>query len=97
MTNNQFYLHSSPEGAIKLIEGDKMPVHPKDHPRFKSGMDQYSEPLETNGFWQKGIKDYEAALQRAKEQAVTVADQEKAKDQIAKLRIYPYFITIFGG
>jgi hypothetical protein len=26
MTNNQFYLHSSPEGVIKLIEGDKMPV-----------------------------------------------------------------------
>jgi hypothetical protein len=77
MTNNQFYLHSSPSG-IKLIEGDKMPVHPKDHPRFKSGMDQYSEPLETNGFWQKGIKDYEAAIQSAKASSIPIQDQDAA-------------------
>jgi hypothetical protein len=38
------------------------PIEPKDHPNVKSGMDQYSEPLETNGFWLKLIKDYEQAL-----------------------------------
>lgn len=51
------------------------PVHPKDHPSFKSGMDQYSEPLETNGFWINGINRYEKAITKAISEAVLFDDQ----------------------
>jgi hypothetical protein len=84
MTNNQFYLHSSPSG-IKLIEGDKMQVRqerPGNLCRVTCG-----QWLCQCHLYADQCQEYESAIQRAKEQAVTVADQEKAKDQIAKLRI----------
>ena len=67
-----------------LIYAAEVPEHPKDHPNIKSGMDQYSEPLETNGFWLKQLADYEKALASAKESAVLVSDQEKARELIIR-------------
>lgn len=65
---NQFYLHSSPEGVIKLIEGDKMPVKP-DHP---------CEQLPDRGC--PICAGYKLDLWAAKkEDTVTVVDQHRAK------------------
>jgi hypothetical protein len=67
MTEKQSYLYSSPEGVIKLIEGDKMPVKPY-HP---------CEQLPDRGC--PICAGYKLDLWAAKkENAVTVADQEKA-------------------
>jgi hypothetical protein len=79
MTEKQSYLYSSPEGVIKLIEGDKMPVKPVKPP---DEIPTHAGTLCIGGDvfgYEKAMKKYEAALQAAKEQAVTVADQEKAK------------------
>lgn len=61
-----------------------MPVKPEDHPNVKSGMDQYSEPLETNGFWLTRLKNYEADLHAVKAGSVPVDDQERAKKIIMR-------------
>jgi hypothetical protein len=82
MTNNQFYLHSSPSG-IKLIEGDKMPVRqerPGNLCRVTCG-----QWLCQCHLYADQCQEYESAIQRAKEQAVTVADREKAKKIIERL------------
>lgn len=62
------------DGQIWLIP--ECPVEPKDHPNFRSGMDQYSEPLETNGFWKKQVSDYQKALTSA--ERLLVSNQEVA-------------------
>lgn len=80
-----YYLYSSPSGPIGLIEGEKMPLKPE-------GPENLCHV--TCGQWLckcnlyiDQCNEYEAALQRAKESAISVSDQEMAKDIIAKLRI----------
>lgn len=67
----KFYLYTSPSG-IKLIEGDKMPVIPE-------------RPIGCLDYVDIDRANYKRDLQRAKEEAVTVADQEKAKKLIEQL------------
>jgi hypothetical protein len=70
---NQFYLHSSPSG-IKLIEGDKMPVKPV----ICTLATKCIYPDKVSCKCYKERDEYEAALQRAKDEAVNVADQDAA-------------------
>lgn len=77
MNTNPFYLTYYPSG-VELIQGEKMPVKPLycDHVKH------------SHYYWQarryeRLTKNYEAALERAKAEAVTVVNEEKAVSLIA--------------
>jgi hypothetical protein len=78
MTEKQFYSHSSPEGVIKLIEGDTMPPEPE----YGICSEEPRPDCFNNEDCRCGLqwKPYRNALQAAKVSSIPIQDQEKALD-----------------